>query len=73
MLVYLSKKVKIYGLMGPNGSGKTTLMKIIIGLHKQTSGNVLINGVPPFHIKLRQMFHICLLKIFYMIVSRSKT
>nr|WP_312576456.1 ABC transporter ATP-binding protein [Sedimentibacter sp.] len=37
---------KIYGLMGPNGSGKTTLMKVIIGLHKQTSGDVLINGVP---------------------------
>lgn len=37
---------KIYGLMGPNGSGKTTLMKVIIGLHKQTSGNVLIDGNP---------------------------
>ncbi len=40
------QKGKIYGLMGPNGSGKTTLMKVIIGLHKQTSGNVLINGIP---------------------------
>ena len=37
---------KIYGLMGPNGSGKTTLMKVIIGLHKQTSGNVFIDGNP---------------------------
>lgn len=34
---------KIYGLLGPNGSGKTTLMKVIAGLHKQTSGEVLIN------------------------------
>jgi ABC-2 type transport system ATP-binding protein len=34
---------KIYGLLGPNGSGKTTLMKVLAGLHKQTSGNVLIN------------------------------
>ncbi|MGD9567702.1 MAG: ABC transporter ATP-binding protein [Sedimentibacter sp.] len=33
---------KIYGLLGPNGSGKTTLMKVIAGLHKQTSGNVLL-------------------------------
>lgn len=40
------EKGKIYGLMGPNGSGKTTLMKVIIGLHKQTSGNILVNGVP---------------------------
>lgn len=37
---------KIYGLMGPNGSGKTTLMKVIIGLHKQSSGSVLIDGNP---------------------------
>lgn len=37
---------KIYGLMGPNGSGKTTLMKILIGLHKQTHGEVLIDNNP---------------------------
>jgi len=40
------EKGKIYGLMGPNGSGKTTLMKVIIGLHKQSSGDVLINNTP---------------------------
>lgn len=37
---------KIYGLLGPNGSGKTTLMKVIAVLHKQTSGQVLIQGEP---------------------------
>lgn len=37
---------KIYGLLGPNGSGKTTLMKVIAGLHKQTSGNVLLKNEP---------------------------
>lgn len=37
---------KIYGLLGPNGSGKTTLMKIIAGLHKQTSGEVFLNNEP---------------------------
>ena len=35
---------KIYGLLGPNGSGKTTLMKVVAGLHKKNSGQVLING-----------------------------
>jgi ABC-2 type transport system ATP-binding protein len=40
------EKGKIYGLLGPNGSGKTTLMKIIAGLHKQTSGEVLLNNRP---------------------------
>lgn len=39
-------KEKIYGLLGPNGSGKTTLMKVIAGLHKQTSGDVWVNGEP---------------------------
>lgn len=38
------EKGKIYGLLGPNGSGKTTLMKVIAGLHNQTSGNVLLNN-----------------------------
>jgi len=37
---------KIYGLLGPNGSGKTTLMKTIIGLHKQTSGEIFVNDNP---------------------------
>lgn len=40
------EKGKIYGLLGPNGSGKTTLMKVIAGLHKQTSGELLINDKP---------------------------
>ena len=37
---------KIYGLLGPNGSGKTTLMKVIAGLHKESKGEVIINGQP---------------------------
>jgi ABC-2 type transport system ATP-binding protein len=43
------EKGKIYGLLGPNGSGKTTLMKVIAQLHKQSSGQVLINGSPLSH------------------------
>ncbi len=35
------------GLLGPNGCGKTTLIKILTGLIKDYSGEVLIDGQKP--------------------------
>ena len=35
---------KIYGLLGENGSGKTTWMKMIAGLTKPTSGDIVFKG-----------------------------
>ena len=35
----------ILGLLGSNGAGKSTCMNIICGVLKQTSGQVLINGI----------------------------
>ena len=35
---------KIYGMLGPNGSGKTSLIKILSGILRESSGDVLIDG-----------------------------
>lgn len=38
------KKGEIYAFIGPNGAGKTTTIKLIMGLLKLTSGQIIING-----------------------------
>jgi tungstate transport system ATP-binding protein len=40
------KSGTIYGITGDNGAGKTTLLKIIAGLERYDSGEILYSGVP---------------------------
>ena len=38
------KRGESVGLVGDNGAGKSTFIKILSGVHKQTSGNIYFNG-----------------------------
>ncbi|MBU0982707.1 MAG: ABC transporter ATP-binding protein [candidate division Zixibacteria bacterium] len=38
---------EIFGLLGPNGAGKTTMVKSLLGITRVSSGEALINGLPP--------------------------
>ncbi|MBU5669745.1 ABC transporter ATP-binding protein [Peptoniphilus sp. MSJ-1] len=36
---------QIYGFLGPNGAGKSTTIKMIVGMLKQDSGKISIDGI----------------------------
>lgn len=46
------KKGSAFGLLGANGAGKSTMLRLLAGIYKQESGEVLIEGEPVFdHVK----------------------
>lgn len=56
---------KIYGLLGENGSGKTTWMKIISGLTKPTSGEILFKEHPWFYGDKAEIAYVSTEPFFY--------
>ncbi len=38
------EKGKMYAITGPNGSGKSSVARVIMGIHKPTSGSIIFNG-----------------------------
>lgn len=36
----------VYGLVGPNGAGKSTVIRHLLGIYREDSGSVMINGEP---------------------------
>jgi ABC-2 type transport system ATP-binding protein len=41
------RRGEVYGFLGPNGAGKTTTLRMLLGLVRPTSGDVVVLGAPP--------------------------
>jgi len=51
----LIDKGSIFGLIGSNGSGKSTLLRILCGVYRQDSGDILYDGIPVYeHPEVKQ-------------------
>ncbi|RVU86298.1 metal ABC transporter ATP-binding protein [Leucothrix sargassi] len=71
------KKGEYVGLIGPNGAGKSSLIKLILGLHKATSGSLQIErntkiGYVPQNYLLSSVVPISVLEVLTMSGIKDK-
>ena len=52
------RKGEVYGIIGPNGAGKTTLIEMMLGLRRQDSGTITIQGMDSVKDHKRLVYHI---------------
>jgi ABC-2 type transport system ATP-binding protein len=56
-LTFTVRPGRVTGFLGPNGAGKSTTMRMVVGLHRPTSGTVRVDGRPyaAWPVPLRQL------------------
>ncbi len=54
-------KDEVFALLGPNGAGKTTMIKMLCGLLKADSGNMVFDGIPisKEYCQIKDMIGLC--------------
>ena len=55
--VSLTLDDKIIAFTGPNGGGKSTIAKLIMGIYKPTSGQILLNGEDITNLSITERAH----------------